>query len=698
MIHEGRAFCNAASPFGNRESVFGNLQIEAGRGARWPPPPSAASGSRFPIPEHRLPRIIQTMSTATAIRNVVIGTAGHIDHGKSTLVKTLTGIDPDRWQEEKDKGITIDLGFANFLYKDQYRVGMIDVPGHERFVKNMVAGASGVDIVLLVVAADDGVMPQTREHMEILTLLGVKSGLVVITKIDAVDADTVELAKEDVADLVRGTFLEGATMVPVSSLTGAGIEDLWKAIGEVIEATAPRDTQGVFRMPIQRVFSAKGQGAVLTGVPVSGHVKVGDTLVVLPSDQKAKVRGIQAYHSAIEEARAGHSAAFNLTGVDHTRVERGHTLCAPGVFEPSRYFSLDLRLLGTAPRPLKHRAEVKFHVGTSELVGHVQFIDRTVLQPGEACVCEVMLEHAVVAGIGDHFIIRTPSPAQTIGGGRVVRRESGKLLRNDPGLVGTLTDWATAADDPSRRVELASLDAGPGGLSRDNLVAATELSREAIAEIAANLLASGTLSEFGPGRALVHKDAWPRAQKKLSAILQAHHDAHPAQLGMKIPSVQQQLGVDARTFAPILERALADKVIVQHGELLGLPGQGGKLSDEERKVFERVATQLEQAALNPPTLKELAQAAGVNPQATQNAVDYIVGSGRADVLGGVLFSTKALEQVKADAIKFLQAKGEAAAKDFKEVIPTSRKYLIPLLEWLDLQGVTKNINGIRTLK
>jgi selenocysteine-specific elongation factor len=650
------------------------------------------------LPKGRASSIILFMSTATAIRNVVIGTAGHIDHGKSTLVKTLTGTDPDRLAEEKEKGITIDLGFANFLYKDQYRVGMIDVPGHEKFVKNMVAGASGVDIVMLVVAADDGVMPQTREHMEILTLLGVKHGLVVITKIDTVDADTVELAKEDVADLVRGTFLEGAPMIPMSSITGQGLDDLWKAIGDVIEATTPRDTQGVFRLPIQRVFSAKGQGAVLTGVPVSGHAKVGDTLVVLPGEQKAKIRGIQAYHSAIEEARAGHSAAFNLTGVDHTKVERGHTLCAPGVFEPSRFFSLSFKLLASAPRPLKHRAEIKFHVGTSELIGHIQFIDRTSLNPGESCVAEVMLEHPVVAGIGDHFIVRLPSPAQTIGGGRVVRRESAKLLRNDPALVQTLSDWAAAADDPARRVELACLDAGPGGLSRDNLIAATELSREAVGEIATRLLASGNVSEFGPGRALVHRDAWPRAQKRLIEILQAHHDAHPAQLGLKIPSVQQQLGVDARTFTPILEKALADKIIERHGELLGLPGQGGKLSPEDRKVFERVANQLEQAALNPPTLKELAQAAGTNPQATQNAVDYLVGSGRADVLGGGLFSTRALDEVKVAAIKFLQTRREAAAKDFKEVIPTSRKYLIPLLEWLDLQGVTKNVNGIRTLK
>ncbi|MCA8910815.1 MAG: selenocysteine-specific translation elongation factor [Planctomycetes bacterium] len=640
------------------------------------------------------------MSTqATEIRNVVIGTAGHIDHGKSTLVKRLTSIDPDRWQEEKDKGITIDLGFANFLYQDRYRVGIIDVPGHERFVKNMVAGATGVDIVMLVVAADDGVMPQTREHLEILTLLGVKHGLVVLTKIDTVDEDTVELAKEDVSDLVKGTFLEGAPKVPVSSITGDGIDELWKAIAAVIDETEPRDTSGVFRMPVQRVFSAKGQGAVLTGVPVSGHAKTGDNLVVLPGEQRAKVRSIQAYHSAIDEARAGHSSAFNLTGVDHTKVERGYTLCTPGVFESSRFFSVTLTLLPSAPRPMKHRAEVKFHVGTTEVVGHVQFLDRTLLNPGESCICEVMLEDPIVAGIGDYFILRLPSPAITLGGGRVIKREAGKLPRKDDALMEALKSWSEAADAPRRRVELAALDAGPGGINRDRMIPATELSREAVGTIAQKLIEEGLLSEFGPGKALVHRDAWPRAQKRLIEILQRHHDAHPAQLGMKTPSVQQQLGVDARTFAPILQKAVEEKIIEQRGDLLGLPGQGGKLSDEERKIVDRVALQLEQAQLNPPTLKELSKAAGLNQQATQNAVDYLVGSGRADVLGGgVLFSTKALGWVKEEAAKFLQEKGEAAAKDFKEIIPTSRKFLIPLLEWLDQQGVTKNINGIRTLK
>ncbi|MBE7490505.1 MAG: selenocysteine-specific translation elongation factor [Planctomycetes bacterium] len=639
------------------------------------------------------------MTEAVQIKNVVIGTAGHIDHGKSSLVKAMTGIDPDRLQEEKDKGITIDIGFANFLYKDQYRVGLIDVPGHEKFVKNMVAGATGIDIVLLVVAADDGVMPQTREHMEILTLLGVRKGIIALNKVDKVDADTIELATEDVRELVKGTFLQDAPVIPVSALTGQGLPDLWKALGDAIESAQTRDTQGVFRMPIQRVFSAKGQGAVLTGIPVSGTARLGDNLVVVPGDQRGKVRGIQAYHRAIEEARAGHSAAFNLAGVDHTLVQRGHNLCAPGVFEPAKFFSVRISLLPGAARPLKHRAEVKFHVGTSELVAEMQLLDRTVLNPGESCDCQVLLEAPVVAGIGDRFIIRQPSPAVTLGGGRVIRRERDKLRRGDTALMAALAAWADAADNPGARVELAVLDAGPSGTDRGALVSATELAPAAIAPHVEALVSQGKVSEFGPGRALVHRDAWPRAERALVGILLRFHEDRPAQLGMKAVTVQQQLGVDGRTFAPILERALQNKLVEQRGDLLALPGEGGKLSVEERKIVELVGKQLEDALLNPPTLKELGQAARANPEATQNAVDYLVGSGKASVLhGGVLFSTKALNMARDKVMAFLREKGQAAAKDFKEVLPTSRKFLIPLLEWLDAQGVTSNINGIRTLK
>ncbi|MCC6573426.1 MAG: selenocysteine-specific translation elongation factor [Planctomycetes bacterium] len=638
-------------------------------------------------------------SAPVEIRNVVIGTAGHINHGKSSLVEALTGAHPDRLIEEKDRRMTTDLGFGNFLYQGKYRIGMIDVPGHEKFVKNMVAGATGVDIVLLVVAANDGVMLQTREHIEILGLLGVKRGVIAINKIDLVDSDTVELAKEDIRDAVRGTFLESAQIVGVSAITRAGFDDLMKALGDAIEKTAPKDTSGVFRMPVQRVFSATGQGAVLTGIPVSGRVKIGDNVVVLPGDQRGKVRGIQAYHMTLEEARAGHSTALNLAGIDHAKVHRGATVATPGIFAPTNFVSVHLQLLPSCEKPIKHREDVKFHVGTSEIVAYVHLLDRSALNPGESCECELLLEDPVVAGIGDRYILRRPSPAVTIGGGRVIRREADRLPRNDEDLLRALRAWTQAVDDPFKRVELAVIEAGPAGADKARLVQATELAPEALPSLIERLLAGGEVIEFGPSRALVHKDARSRARRKLVEVLASFHAEKPALLGLKSASVQQKLGLDGRSFAAIVEEAVAAKEVEPRGDLIGLPGQGGKLSDEEKKVVEKIAAQLEAAMLNPPTLKELAQAAGQKEDATQTAIDYLVGSGRARVLpSGVLFGAKALQFARDEVIKFLKTKGEAAAKDFKEVLPTSRKFLIPLLEWLDLEGVTRNLNGVRTLK
>ena len=638
----------------------------------------------------------QTPEAPTAIRNVVIGTAGHIDHGKSTLVQALTGKNPTRLAEELERGMTIDLGFSNFVFEGKYRIGMIDVPGHEAFVKNMIAGATGIDIVLLVVAADDGVMPQTREHIEILSLLGLKHGVIALNKCDLVHADTHEIATQDALDAVKGTFLENAPVIPVSALTRQGLDKLWAELGKAIDQTTPKDTAGPFRMPVQRVFSAKGQGAVLTGIPVSGHVKLGDVVAVLPGEQRGKVRGIQAYHTTIEEARAGHSTALNLGSIDHDKCHRGDTVAEPGIFEPSRFFSLELSLLPSVPRPLKHRAEVKFHVGTSELFGHVFYLDRPALSPGERCLCEVMLEAPVVAGVGDHFILRLPSPAITLGGGRVIHREADQLART-PEALARLEQWHGAIESPLKRVALAVAEAGPEGLDRGQLVQVVEVSEAALEPLLAQAVLGGEIE--ASGRHLVHKQARANALGKLVALLAQFHEKNKAALGLKTASVQAQMGLGGGAFTALISAAVAEGKVEQRGELLGLSGRGGVLSASEKAIVETIAKQLEDSMLNPPTLNELAKAAGQNEAATQTAVDYLVGSGRAKVLHeGVLFSTKALEFAEKSIRDFLKGKGEAAAKDFKEVLPTSRKFLIPLLEYMDAQGVTRNVKGVRTLK
>mgnify|MGYP003627595811 FL=1 len=363
------------------------------------------------------------------IQPIVIGTAGHIDHGKSSLVKALTGIDPDRWEEERKRGMTIDLGFASLELPDGRKVGLVDVPGHERFVRNMVAGASGIDRVVLVVAADDGVMPQTREHLAIMEMLGVEKGLIALNKIDLVDDEMVEMAEDDIRQAVEGTFLESADILRVSAIGGQGVEELRTAILKMAKAAKPRTAGGVFRLPIQRVFSAKGVGTIVTGIPVSGTVKVGDVLEVLPGGQKGKVRGIQAYHESTQEGRAGHSTALNLADVDHTKVERGCVAATPGYFQALKMVGARLKALPALDRPITNRMQVRVHVGTAEVLGEVVLLDAQEIAPGDEGMVQLRLETPMVCAPGDRFVLRLASPVSTLGGGVILEESRYRLKR-----------------------------------------------------------------------------------------------------------------------------------------------------------------------------------------------------------------------------------------------------------------------------
>ena len=373
-------------------------------------------------------------SAPREIVSVVVGTAGHIDHGKSSLVRRLTGIDPDRLQEEQAREMTIDLGFAPFHLPDGRRVGLIDVPGHERFVKNMVAGATGIDLVVLVVAADDGVMPQTREHLEILTLLGVEAGMVAITKIDlpGVDDELVEILELELEDLLEGTFLAGAPIRALDSLSGRGFEAFQQTLFSLIEARAEaREAArgGAYRQPIQRVFSARGFGTILTGVPLSGEVAPGDKVEVITSTAvlPGRVRGLQAYGATVERARAGHSTAVNVADVDFKQVHRGDTIAAPGVFRAHPMFEARLELLASQSKPLEQRQLVRVHVGTAEVLGEVVLLDATSLDPGERALAQLRLRAPVVALPGDRFVLRRSSPLETLGGGVILGRSRWRL-------------------------------------------------------------------------------------------------------------------------------------------------------------------------------------------------------------------------------------------------------------------------------
>src|ERR671923_1201815 len=419
------------------------------------------------------------------MKQVVMGTAGHIDHGKTQLIKTLTGIDTDRLKEEKERGITIDLGFAHLTCEDGTEVGVIDVPGHERFVRNMLAGVGGIDLVMLVIAADEGVMPQTREHLAICQLLRVKGGLVALTKADLVDEDWLELVTEDTREFLKGTFLEGKPIVPVSAKTAQGIDELKRALQELVVRVPPKQSEGKFRLPVDRVFTIRGFGTVVTGTLFSGMIRVEDRVQIYPKGIEAKVRGLQVHNAGVPEAVAGQRTAVNLQGIEKVELERGDVLGRPGEFLPTFMLDAVLQHLADAPRPLRHRARVRLHVGTSEIMGRVILLDRDELAPGEETYVQFRLEAPAIALPRDRFVIRSYSPVQTIGGGMLLDVQPAKHRRGDAGLAGHFRLLAEGSPEEICAHHLKQ--AAHKGLRLSEFLPRTELSEAQLRQVAATL-------------------------------------------------------------------------------------------------------------------------------------------------------------------------------------------------------------------
>src|ERR671924_2225226 len=425
------------------------------------------------------------------MKQVVMGTAGHIDHGKTQLIKALTGVDTDRLKEEKERGITIDLGFAHFTCHDGTEVGVIDVPGHERFVRNMLAGVGGIDLVLLVVAADEGVMPQTREHLAICQLLRVKDGLVALTKADLVDEDWIELVSEDTREFLKGTFLEGKPIVPVAAKTGQGVDELKHALQALVARVPPKHLEGKFRLPVDRVFTIRGFGTVVTGTLFSGMIRVEDRVEIYPKGIGAKVRGLQVHNASVSEAVAGQRTAINLQGIDKVELERGDVLGHPGEFAPTFMLDAMLQHLSDAPRPLRHRARVRLHLGTSEIMGRVILLDRDILAPGEEAYVQIRLEEPAIALPRDRFVIRSYSPVQTIGGGMLLDAQAAKHRRGDASLAAHFRLLAEGSPEEifAHHLKQATYQ----GLRLADFLPRTELSAPRLRQIAATLQQAGRI-------------------------------------------------------------------------------------------------------------------------------------------------------------------------------------------------------------
>jgi len=632
------------------------------------------------------------------VHNVTLGTAGHIDHGKSELIMTLTGVHPDRLKEEKERGMTIDLGYSFYETARGLTVGVIDVPGHERFIKNMVAGATGMSLVVLVVAADDGVMPQTREHLNIMTVLGLKSGLVALTKTDLVDEELVELAAEDVKELVAGTFLDGTPIVPVSSVTGAGFDALRTALDSAIDGVVPFSPSGAFRMPIQRVFSAKGFGTVVTGVPVSGSLKVGDPVEVFPHQFAGKIRGIQAYDESLQESRAGHRSALNISDVDYRSLKRGHVVAAPGKFRTTDLIEAEFYFLDSANFQIKNMMSVRVHIGTAEVMARIVPLEKPRLDPGDSSLIQLRLEEPILAVPGDPFILRLHSPLITIGGGRIVGLSPMKLKRFKDHIVSRVAAKRDSLDDLQAQIVIEAENRKEVFFSVRELALSINVDLDEVNEAIGGLLERGDLVEVRQGR-MIHEALFERLTGRIAEILDEQHRSNPL-----APYVDQKIILQGTRLEPPI---LAGLLKIMESRGIVETAKGGRArrhgfvpepSDEQKELIERIEKELTDCGATPPPVAEIISRGADRPAEVEAVINFLVGSGSAIRVGAYVFHGAVIDAIRAAIVEDAREQGEVRIPIVRDRFKTSRKWIIPLMEYFDGIGLTYREGDRRFLK
>ncbi|HLZ12650.1 MAG TPA: selenocysteine-specific translation elongation factor [Candidatus Acidoferrum sp.] len=634
---------------------------------------------------------------SSPLKHIIVGTAGHIDHGKSSLVQALTGTNPDRLEEEKRRGITIDLGFA-FLDEPGVRFGFVDVPGHEKFVSNMLAGAAGIDLVILVVAADESIKPQTREHFEICRLLGVKRGIIALTKCDVTDADTLALAKMDVQDYVRGSFLEQAPIVAVSAKSGAGLAELKAALVREGNLVAGKDSAGLFRLPIDRAFSIKGFGTVVTGTLVEGTVAAGEEVELLPEKLRLRVRGVQSGGKATERAAAGQRTAVNLAGIEHTAVKRGMVLAAPGRFRATHRVDARLELLGDAPR-LKQRAKVHFHCGTVETIAEVRIHGADELGGGGSAFANLRLQEPAVILPGDRFIVRQFSPVVTIGGGIVLDNLARRPAAKDTGRVPFLETLEKG--DQRERLHAMAVRA-LFGLSHEEIAARTGWTDEVIRAVTKKEEESGRLRAVGQSPLLlVGQESFAALQQKITATLEAFHKANPLSGGIAREDLRAKSGrrLKPEIFRAALEQLAKEQKLVLQGETVKRAGAEVTLLPEEQRARDQIENAFAKAGLTVPPVKEVLAQLAVEAKRSEKLLQMLLKDKKlVRVSAELIFHANALQEMRQKVAGHKKAKSERiSVATFKELTGISRKYAIPLLEYLDRERVTRRAGDERVI-
>ncbi len=629
--------------------------------------------------------------------HIIIGTAGHIDHGKSTLVKALTGMDPDRLAEEKERGLTIDIGFA--FYGD--KASFIDVPGHEKFIKNMVAGVTTIDMAILLIAADDGVMPQTREHLDILNILGVPRGFVVITKIDLVDKGWLELVTEDVNVLTKDTFLENAPILYFSAVSGEGISEIKKTLDAFLKTPSPKHDRGFFWMPIDRSFTIKGFGTVVTGSVLSGKLRIGESVELLPARRLLKVRGLQSHEKNTEIVQIGDRAAVNLASIAKGEITRGNVLASPNFAKPTKRIDAKYQHLKNAPRVLKNQARVRFHVGTSELFARIRFLDRYFLDPGDSSYCQIFFEKEVAVNRMDRFVVRQYSPQITMGGGIVLDNHP---IRRHKRFSGEILDHLKRLESEDAKVIIQELlinqripltieeiASGAGILTGDSKTLIDILETEqAIQKIKSGqkiyVLAVQTLNEY--------------AQTIIGILHQFHRD-HPFESGISKAELHHKFkkNLEYSVFQTILVQLQNEHKIAIEADRVRLPDHSINLNEKSLRIYHDFIAELKKDKFRTRKREEYSELLLIPRDLLDNLIRYGRGKGDLFILSGdLLFSKESILEAKNSLSRFFERNKELKLTDFKNLLGTTRKYAVPLIEYFDSLQFTERNGDVRILK
>ncbi len=632
------------------------------------------------------------------MKHLILGTAGHIDHGKTSLVKALTGTDTDRLKEEKARGITIELGFAHLELPGGIEFGVVDVPGHEKFVRAMVAGVAGMDLVMLVIAADEGIMPQTREHLDILRLLGVRCGLVALTKCDMVEPDWLPLVQEEVREFVAGTFLESAAIIPVSSKTGTGLDELKAELVRLAEGAAEKKRDGHFRLPVDRVFTVAGFGTVVTGTLLAGEIRVGDELELLPAGQSGRVRGIQAHGAKAEVGQAGQRLAVNLQGIDLSQAHRGDVVVPAKVFRTTRRVDVRLDHLASAPRDLRHRTTVRFHSGTSEVTAQVILLEHDQLTPGSSGYAQLRLEQPLLLVSGDPYLIRATSPSVTIGGGIVLDPfPPARRRRSDEAL--TLLSSLDAAEH-QKTCSLIVAQALLSGVAFDEIVLRSGIPRKQAEAALQALLASGAIIQMvREPRIFLSKAAMTALKQLLLDELAAYLAANPLKEGISKEELKTRIPrrSDQRFFAPLMAELEKEKQLLVERELVR-PAES-KATPKTSALGQKLAGLLAERGLEPPGIKELAEALRSTEKEVRDHLALLVRDGSVvRVSSEIFYAASVVQRLEEQLVAYLKDKGEIIPAAFRDLTGLSRKYMIPLLEYFDGRKLTIRVGDKRVLR